>query len=49
MSRENLELLRRTCEAGNRRDVEGWLALADAPPDFEFVPSGVLIFVLSGV
>jgi uncharacterized protein len=49
MSEENVELLRRFIETFNRGDVEGALALADAPPEFEFVPSGVLIPDLSGV
>jgi uncharacterized protein len=49
MSQENVELLRRLIETFNRGDVEGALAIADAPPEFEFVPSGVLIPDLSGV
>ena len=49
MSQENVELLRRFIEAFNRGDLEGALALADAPSEFEFVPSGVLIPDLSGV
>ena len=36
-------------EALNRGDIEGALALADPLPDFEFVPSGVLIPDLSGI
>jgi ketosteroid isomerase-like protein len=43
MSQENVDLLRRMTDAFNRGDVEGALALADPPPEFEFVPSGVLI------
>jgi ketosteroid isomerase-like protein len=49
MSAENVELVRGMYEALNRGDIEGGLALADPPPDFEFVPSGVLIPDLSGV
>ncbi len=49
MSRENVELVRRIFEAVNRGDMEGAFALADPPPEFEFVPSGVLIPDLSGV
>jgi ketosteroid isomerase-like protein len=48
-SQENVELVRRGFEAYNRGDIEGMLALADPPPEFEFVPSGVLIPDLSGV
>jgi ketosteroid isomerase-like protein len=44
MSPENVELVRRIFEAGNRGDYEGALALANAPPEFEFVPSGVRDF-----
>ena len=49
MSQENVELVGRMYEALNRGDVEGALALADPPPEFEFVPSGVLIPDLSGI
>jgi uncharacterized protein len=49
MSRENVELLRRITETFNRGDVEGALALIDPPPEFEFVPSGVVIPDLAGV
>jgi ketosteroid isomerase-like protein len=49
MSQENVELVRRIFEAVNRGDFEGALALANAPPEFEFVPSGVLIPDLSDV
>ena len=49
MSEENVELVRGMSEALNRGDIEGAVALADPPPDFEFVPSGVLIPDLSGV
>jgi uncharacterized protein len=49
MSQENVELVRQLIEALNRGDLEAALALADAPPEFEFVPSGVLIPDLSGV
>jgi ketosteroid isomerase-like protein len=49
MSEENVELVRGMYEALNRGDIESALALADPPPDFEFVPSGVLIPDLSGV
>ena len=49
MSQENVELVRRIYEAYNRGDIEGMLALADPPPEFEFVPSGVLIPDLSRV
>jgi ketosteroid isomerase-like protein len=49
MTQENVELVRRIFEAVNRGDFEGALALANAPPEFEFVPSGVLIPDLSDV
>ena len=49
MSQENVEVVRRIYEAYNRGDIEGMLALADPPPEFEFVPSGVLIPDLSRV
>jgi hypothetical protein len=49
MSQESVELVRRIIEAVNRGDFEGSLALANAPPEFEFVPSGVLIPDLSDV
>jgi ketosteroid isomerase-like protein len=49
MSQENVELVRRGLEALNRGDIEGAVALADPLPEFEFVPSGVLIPDLSGV
>ena len=49
MSQENVELVRRMNEAYNRGDIDGLLALANPPPEFEFVPSGVLIPDLSGV
>ena len=49
MSEENVELLRRILEALNRGDVEGAIGLADTPPEFEFVPSGVLIPDLASV
>jgi len=40
MSQENVELLRRMIEAFNGGDPEGFFALADPPPEFEFVLSG---------
>ena len=49
MSQENVELVRRMIEAVNRSDFDGALALANAPPEFEFVPSGVLIPDLSDI
>src|SRR6185295_6801310 len=49
MSEENVELVRRGIDAINRGDIEGALALADPLPEFEFVPSGVLIPDLAGV
>ena len=49
MSQENVELLRRINEVFNRGDHEGAFALADPPPEFEFVPSGVLIPDLADV
>jgi ketosteroid isomerase-like protein len=49
MSQENVELLRRITEVFNRGDLEGAIALADPPPEFEFVPSGVLIPDLADV
>jgi len=49
MSQENVEVVHRLFESINRGDIEGAVALADPPPDFEFVPSGVLIPDLSGV
>jgi hypothetical protein len=49
MSQENVELFRRMVEAINRGDLEGAIALADPPPEFEFVPSGVLIPDLASV
>jgi ketosteroid isomerase-like protein len=49
MSQENVELFRRVTEAFNRGDLEGAIAIADPPPEFEFVPSGVLIPDLASV
>jgi ketosteroid isomerase-like protein len=49
MSEENVELVRRGIETVNRGDVEGALAMVDVAPEFEFVPSGVLIPDLSDV
>jgi ketosteroid isomerase-like protein len=49
MSQENVELLLRITEMFNRGDFEQVFALADAPPEFEFVPSGVLIPDLADV
>jgi ketosteroid isomerase-like protein len=43
MSQENVEFVAGLYEAVNRGDFEGLFALADPPPEFEFVPSGVLI------
>jgi hypothetical protein len=48
VSQENVELLRRITEAFNRGDVEGAIAIADPPAEFEYVPSGVLIPDLAG-
>jgi ketosteroid isomerase-like protein len=39
MSQENVELFRRFIEVCNRGDLEGAIALADPPPEFESVPS----------
>jgi uncharacterized protein len=49
MSQQNVELLRQITEAFNRGDIEGAIALADPPPEFEIVPSGVLIPDLADV
>ena len=49
MSEENLEVVRRMLEALTRGDVEGAIETADTPPEFEFVPSGVLIPDLASV
>jgi ketosteroid isomerase-like protein len=49
MSQENVELVRRGIETLNRGDFEGALALTNPPPEFEFVPSGVLIPDLADV
>ena len=49
MSEENVELIRRIFEAFNRGDLEGARAIANPPPEFEFVPSGVLIPDLADV
>jgi ketosteroid isomerase-like protein len=49
MSQENVAVVRRLFDAYNRGDIEGMIALANAPADFEFVPSGVLIPDLSTV
>jgi ketosteroid isomerase-like protein len=49
VSQENVDLLRRITEAFDRGDLEHALALADPPPEFEFVPSGVLIPDLASV
>jgi ketosteroid isomerase-like protein len=49
MSEENVELIRRGFEAVNRGDLEGAIELADPPPEFEFVPHGVLIPDLASV
>jgi ketosteroid isomerase-like protein len=38
MSQENVELIRRFTEAVNRGDVAGAIALANPPPEYEFVP-----------
>jgi ketosteroid isomerase-like protein len=38
MSQENVELVRRINEAFNRGDFEPMFALADPPPEFEYVP-----------
>jgi hypothetical protein len=43
MSQEKVELVRRGIDAINRGDIEDMLAIADVPPEFEFVPSGVLV------
>jgi ketosteroid isomerase-like protein len=39
MSQENVELVRRINELFNRGDFEPMFALADPPPEFEYVPS----------
>jgi ketosteroid isomerase-like protein len=39
MSRENVELVRRINEAFNRGDFEPMFALANPPPEFEYVPN----------
>jgi ketosteroid isomerase-like protein len=49
MSQENVELVRRMGEAFNRGDLDAAIALADPPPEFEYVPSGDLIGDLAGV
>src|SRR5687767_4575988 len=49
MSQENVELLRRMVETFNRGDLEGAIAIANPPPEFEFVPSGALIPDLASV
>jgi ketosteroid isomerase-like protein len=49
MSQENVELVRQVFDAFNRGDVEQAMALGDPPPEYEFVPSGVLIPDLSSV
>jgi uncharacterized protein len=49
MSQANVELVRRINETFNRGDVEGAIALADPPREFEFVPSGTLIPDLADV
>ena len=49
MSEENVAVIRRLFDAYNRGDIEAMIALANAPADFEFVPSGVLIPDLSSV
>jgi ketosteroid isomerase-like protein len=42
MSQENVELLRRMLEIfNNEGDLDGMIALADPPAEFEFVASGV--------
>ena len=49
MSEENVEVVQRVFEALNRGDIESAIELADTPPEFEFVPSGVLIPDLASV
>jgi ketosteroid isomerase-like protein len=39
MSQENAELVRRITEAINRGDLDGAVAIAHPPPEFEFDPS----------
>jgi ketosteroid isomerase-like protein len=39
MSQENIEIVRRGFEAGNRGDLDG--AVADFAPDCEYIPSDV--------
>jgi ketosteroid isomerase-like protein len=39
MSQENVELVRRINELFNRGDFERMYALADPPPEFEYVPN----------
>jgi ketosteroid isomerase-like protein len=49
MSQQNVELLRQMTEAFNRGDIEGMLAIADPPPEFEYALSGVVIPGVEGV
>ena len=49
MSQESMEVVRRIFEAFDRGDIEGGIELADAAPEFEFVPSGALIPDLASV
>jgi ketosteroid isomerase-like protein len=49
MSQGNVELLRRMIEAFNGGNPEGFFALADPPPEFEFVPSGIFPPDLAGM
>jgi uncharacterized protein len=39
MSQENVELIRRITEAVDRGDLDGAVAIANPPPEFEFDPS----------
>jgi hypothetical protein len=39
MSEENVELIRRITEAIDRGDIDGAVAIANPPPEFEFDPS----------
>jgi ketosteroid isomerase-like protein len=39
MSQENVELIRRITEAIDRSDLEGAVAIANPPPEFEFDPA----------
>ena len=42
MSQENVELVRRINDAFNRGDFDPMFALADPPPEFEYVPDRIV-------